>query len=236
MRRLRVKKAVSFCIILLFIPGLILAGALLFSQEQYAVFSLLVAFAACIPFFLAFERKQPKARESILIAVMVALSVAGRILFAALPGFKPVTALVVITALHFGPEAGFLTGALSALLSNIYFGQGPWTPFQMLVWGLIGFVAGLLARPLKKHLVLLLLYGVVAGAAFSLIMDIWTVLSFGEGWRWDRYGLALLSALPFTAVYAASNVIFLLLPGIPLNHVLERIKKRYGLREYYAKQ
>ena len=232
MRKALFKKWLSFGVILLAIPVLVLLGALLFAGKQYAVFSLLAALAACIPFFLSFEKKEPKARESILIAVLVALSVAGRIVFAALPGFKPVTALVVIAALHFGPEAGFLTGAMSALLSNIYFGQGPWTPFQMFVWGFIGFAAGLLARPLKKHLLLLLFYGVLAGVAFSMMMDIWTVLSFGEGWRWDRYGMAIISAIPFTAVYAVSNVIFLLLPGIPLNRVLERVKKRYGLREY----
>lgn len=226
---LPVKKAVSYGVILAAIPLLLALGVFLFAQKQYALISVLLAFAACVPFFLSFEKKKPMARQTVLIAVMVALSVAGRMALAFLPSVKPVTALVIITALYFGPEAGFLTGSLSALLSNIYFGQGPWTPFQMFAWGILGFAAGLLQRPLKKHFWLLLLYSALAGAAFSMLMDLYTVLSFGEGFRLDRYGAALLSALPITAVYAVSNVIFMLALRIPLGKILERIKQRYDL-------
>ena len=223
------KKAVSYGLILAAGPLLLLSGVFLFAQKQYAVISVLLAFAACLPFFLSFEKKKPLARQTVLIAVMVALSVAGRMAFAVLPSVKPVTALVIITALYFGPEAGFLTGSLSALLSNIYFGQGPWTPFQMFAWGILGFAAGLIRRPLQKHFWLLLLYSVLSGAVFSMLMDVYTVLSFGEGFRLDRYGAALLSALPVTAVYAVSNLAFMLMLYIPLGKALERIKRRYGL-------
>ncbi len=107
----------------------------------------LVFLVACaIPFFLVYDRKKPQARELIPIAVMAALGVVGRTVFAIipLPNFKPVSAIVIITAISFGPEAGFLTGALTGFVSNFIFGQGPWTPWQMFCWGMIGFIAGLL--------------------------------------------------------------------------------------------
>jgi len=102
--------------------------------------------ASATPFFLVFDRKKPEAREMIPIAVMAALGVVGRTLFSLipLPNFKPVSAIVIITGVAFGPEAGFLTGALTGFVSNFIFGQGPWTPWQMFCWGMIGFAAGLL--------------------------------------------------------------------------------------------
>lgn len=93
---------------------------------------------------------QDECQKIALIAVMTAMSVAGRFVFAALPGFKPVTAVVVLCGMYLGADAGFICGALSALISNCYFGQGPWTPFQMLVWGIIGLVAGLSGKQLQK--------------------------------------------------------------------------------------
>jgi energy-coupling factor transport system substrate-specific component len=107
----------------------------------------LVFLAACsIPFVLVFDRKKPKPRDMIPMAVMAAIGVVGRTVFAVipLPNFKPVSAIVIITGVAFGPEAGFMTGALTGFVSNFIFGQGPWTPWQMFSWGLIGFIAGLL--------------------------------------------------------------------------------------------
>ena len=98
-------------------------------------------------FITGFERKVTGTRRMVLVAVMTAISVLGRFI----PFFKPITALTVITAMYLGGEAGFLVGSLSALLSNFYFGQGPWTAFQMLAWGLIGYVAGLIAESLKRN-------------------------------------------------------------------------------------
>lgn len=97
-----------------------------------------------------FRKRDTSSKELVVLCVMIALSAAGRFIFAWLPGFKPVTAITVITAMWLGRDAGFAVGALSAAVSNFYFGQGPWTPFQMLAWGLIGFSAGVLAGPMRK--------------------------------------------------------------------------------------
>ena len=141
-----------------------------------------------------------------------------------LPFFKPVTAFVIIAGVAFGGEAGFLTGSLSAVLSNFYFGQGPWTPFQMLAWGIIGLLAGVFAKGLKKSRLLLYGFGALSGVLFSLLVDVWTAL-----WTGISYVAALLSALPVTAVYAVSNVVFLLVLARPVGEMLERVKTKYGL-------
>ena len=160
---------------------------------------------------------------------MTALSVAGRLLFAVLPGFKPVTAMVVLTAMYFGGEAGFLTGALTAVLSNFYFGQGPWTPFQMVTWGLLGFVAGLLRNRLKASRLFLALYGAVAGVAFSLLMDVWTAVWIDGTLTLSRYLASVATSGGYMLLYALSNVIFLLLLRKPMGEILGRIQKKYGI-------
>ena len=228
-RSARLRRALGILLPFVLIPAAVLWFALGAGRGHYALSSMLVTFMALILFSCGFERRKTGSRRMILVAVMTALSVAGRFLFSALPFFKPITAMVVVTAIYVGPEAGFLTGALSALISNFYFGQGPWTPFQMLSWGLLGLFAGLLARPLKRSRVLLSLYGIIAGAAYSLIMDVWTVLWYNGGFSAELYAAALAAALPITLTYAISNVIFLNLICRPFGEKLERVKTKYGV-------
>ena len=223
------KKLLINLIVLGLIPLTVLAGAVIFKDKQYAWITICIAVFACVPFFLAFENGKTRVKEMMIIAVMVSLTVVGRIIFTPLPGFKPVTAIVVITAMYFGGEAGFLTGALSAVISDFYFGQGPWTPFQMFVWGLIGFIAGVISNPLKRSRILLGVYGIISGVLFSLLMDVWTVLWWDGSFTLTRYLAATVSAARFTVVYAVSNVIFLLLLQKPIGKKLERIKDKYGM-------
>ena len=161
----------------------------------------------------------------VIVAVMTALCIVGRFI----PFFKPVTALTIITAMYFGGEAGFFVGAMSAVLSNFYFGQGPWTPFQMLAWGLVGLFAGYLAKPLKTGKVFLLFFGVLSGVIFSFVMDIWTVLWYNGTFDFGMYLSAMSAAVPHTALYAISNFIFLWLLAKPIGEKLERIKIKYGV-------
>lgn len=223
------KRWVTYLIFCLLVPAAVVGGAWLFADRQYAWVSLCVAILSCVPFFLHFERREADTKKLILIAVMIALSVIGRILFTPLPGFKPVTAMVVITAMYFGGEAGFMTGALSAVISNFYFGQGPWTPFQMFSWGVLGLLAGALAQPLRRSRIMLALYGVLSGVLYSLLMDVWTVLWADGYFNLVRYVAAITSAVPFTITYAVSNVVFLLLFARPIGKILERICVKYAL-------
>ena len=162
-------------------------------------------------------------RRIVLVAIMTALSIAGRFI----PMFKPVTAMTIITGAYLGGGSGFLVGALSALLSNFYFGQGPWTPFQMMAWGSIGIVAGCLAKWLKGSRMFMLMFGLLSGIAYSLIMDIWTVLWYAKGFDWSLYMVALVTAIPHTVLYSISNLIFLFIMAKPFGVKLERIKIKY---------
>ena len=141
----------------------------------------------------------------------------------------PVTAIVVIAGIYLGAESGFLCGALSAVLSNIIFGQGPWTPFQMFSWGLIGFLAAITSPLLKKSKLALAIYGVFSGILFSLLMDGFSALWAEGTFSLSRYGAFIVAALPVTAVYAVSNVIFLLALSALMGEKLERITRKYGI-------
>ncbi len=223
------KSIITLAIFIILIPVIVLLGASVFKEKSYAFTILLVAFASLIPLFYAFERKENSSKELTIIAVMVALSSIGRFIFAFLPGFKPVTAITIIAAIYLGKEAGFVIGSLSAVISNFYFGQGPWTPFQMLSWGLIGLVAGLLAKKLKGNKVLLSLFGIFAGVFYSLALDVWTTLWVDGTFNIARYLASITTAIPITIEYAVSNVIFLLLLTKPLGSKLNRIKTKFGL-------
>ena len=118
---------------------------------------------SCIPYYFKYEKRKPQTRESVVLAVMIALTVASRMIFSFAPGFKPVSAMVIICGMAFGRESGFLCGSLSAVVSNFFFGQGPWTPFQMLAWGMIGWIAGILNQRkwLEHSKILLTIFGIL---------------------------------------------------------------------------
>ena len=221
----KVKKVFKIIIPLAIIPAVTVCGSLVFDEQKHIFVSLMVAFFSLVLFITGFEKKVTGTRRMVLVAVMTAISVLGRFI----PFFKPITAITVITAMYLGGEAGFLVGSLSALLSNFYFGQGPWTAFQMLAWGLIGFFAGLIAETLKKNRGLLLLYGVLSGIIFSFIMDVWTVLWYNAGFDVELYLLSIEAAVPHTILYAVSNFIFLFVLAKPFGDKLERIKIKYGV-------
>lgn len=224
------KNIISMIIYLVLIPLIILIGVKLFNDRRYNIISMIIAFVACLPFFIKFEKEKIATRELVIIAAMSAISVVGRIIFAPIPGFKPVTAIVIITGIAFGYQAGFLTGAISAIVSNMFFGQGPWTPFQMFVWGMIGFIAGLVLYNKEKiNKVVLIGIGLIGGVFFSLMMDIWTTISFDGVFNIKRYLVYVGSSLPFMLIYAISNVVFLLLLTKPLLEKLNRIKIKYGV-------
>lgn len=223
------KKVIKYLCVFLVAPLIVLCGVFFLGDRKYAFVSLALSIVACIPFFVSFEKGKNDARRIVIIAVMTALSVAGRFVFAPIPFFKPVTAIVIITAIYLGAEAGFVTGAFSAVVSNFYFGQGPWTPFQMFAWGLIGFLAGLLAKRLVESKVLLIIFGALSGVVFSFIMDVWTTLWADGTFNIARFIASITTAAPFTVVYMVSNVIFLLLLTKPIGRKLQRLKTKYGI-------
>lgn len=212
-------------ILAVILPILFAVGVSVVGEKKQLAISLGIAVCAVILFLTGFERRRIGSRRAVVTAAMTAMCVIGRFI----PVFKPMTALIVISAVYLGAEAGFTVGALCAFVSDFYFGQGPWTPFQMLGFGLIGLFAGYLSPLLKKSRVFLLTYGALAGVFYSFLMDIWTVLWYNGNFDFSLYLAALVTAIPHTAVYIVSNLLFLVIAARPLGKRLDRISVKYGL-------
>ena len=134
---------VSAALIFIAIPVVILAGAKLFNDRNYISISLVILALTMLPFFMVFERRKPKAREIVLIAVMCAITVCAHLVCKVTIPIHAGTAIIIVCGIALGPEVGFLIGALSRFVLNFYAGQGPWSPWQMFCWGLLGFLAGI---------------------------------------------------------------------------------------------
>ena len=224
-RNNRLRNFLKILIPFVLIPILVFTGAIVFAEKRYLLVSFGVAILAIILFIAGFEKKMTGSRRLVIVSVMTAFCIVGRFI----PFFKPITAITVMTAIYLGGESGFLVGALAAVLSNFYFGQGPWTPFQMLAWGLIGLFAGYLSTWLKKSRGLLIAYGIMSGVVYSMVMDVWSVVWYNSSLEWGIYKASMITAIPHTVLYAVSNFIFLWFLAKPIGEKLERIRIKYGV-------
>ena len=217
------------------VPAVIALGMAVWDNRKYYIVSLLIILLSMIPFALLFERRKPKARELVVLAVMVAIGVAGRAAFYMLPQFKPVTAIVIICGVAFGCESGFISGAMIGFLSNFIFGQGPYTPWQMEAWGIVGFIAGLLFHRKDgsvPKLLPLCVYGAVSSFfIYGVLMDISTVFTSGMEVNRQTVLATLQAGVIFNLIHAASTVIFLLVLARPMLKKLDRMRVKYGLLE-----
>ena len=232
--KLSKRTIVAAVIILLAIPITIYIGSYFFGDRRYYFISLLIILQAMLPFALVFESRKPQARELVIIAVLCAIAVAGRLAFFMFPQCKPVIALVIISGVAFGAEAGFLVGAMVGLVSNMFFGQGPWTPWQMFSFGIIGFLAGVLFRKglLSRTPVSLAVFGAFATfIIFGGIMNPASVLMFQSYPTVEMFIAAYLQGIPFDLVHAAATAAFLIIISKPMLEKLDRIKVKYGLIE-----
>lgn len=211
------------------------AGTLLqtiFGSRVYYFISIVIMIYALIPFFMVFEGRKPQAREMIVLATMAALACAGRAAFFMVPSIKPVTAIVIISGIAFGGEAGFLVGAITMLVSNFLFGQGPWTPWQMFAMGFIGFLSGILHQKglLPARRFTLSIYGfLVTFFIYGGIMNPAAMFMSVYEFTWTGLLAMYISGAPVDFIHAASTFIFLWLGARPLLEKLQRIKVKYGL-------
>ena len=234
-RNLSKRTIVASVAILLFIPLTIFAGIFYLDDRQYNLVALLVLLECMLPFVLVFEGRKPKARELVTIAVLCAIGIAGRSAFFMLPQFKPVLALTIIAGVAFGGETGFLVGAVTMLLSNLLFSQGPWTPWQMFAMGIIGFLAGVLFKKgwLRRTRVSLAIFG-----AFTAIIIYGGIMNPAAAFMVSADGITLktliayyITGLPMDLVHAFGTVIFIMLAAEPMLEKMDRIKVKYGLVE-----
>lgn len=189
----------------------------------------LLASALAIAFlFAGIERSRPLLRQMMPTACLAALAAAGRILFAAVPDVKPVSAIAMVTGAFLGRRSGFAVGAFAALLSNFFFGQGAWTPLQMYAWGLVGYLGGVLAeRGLLSRRWQLALAGILSGLLYGAILNGWYVLGYVRPLVFETVAAAFLAGLPFDLVHGLSTAGFLLLVWIRWGRALARIQARY---------
>ncbi|MFM7553392.1 MAG: ECF transporter S component [Actinomycetota bacterium] len=169
-----------------------------------------------------YERGRTGSREIGLVAVLIAAASAGRVLFAAVPGAQPVTAIAIIAGVALGPRAGIAVGAGSALVSNAFLGQGPWTPWQMLLWGLAGLAGGLLAPALRRSRGALVALGVAVSLVFGALMDVWQLAAFGPALTVTAFAAVHARAIPFDLAHAIATAAILGLAGPSLIALVDR--------------
>lgn len=233
-RRLPQRTRVAMSMVLIAIPITIYIGIFYLGDRKYYFISLLILLETMLPFALVFEHRKPQARELVVIAVLCALGVAGRAAFVILPQFKPVVAIVILAAVCLGGETGFLVGAMTGFVSNFFFAQGPWTPWQMFSFGIIGFLAGILFQKgfLRKTRASLCLYGGLSTfLLYGILMDTSAVLMYQAQPTMQALWAAYTLGIPFNLIHAASTVFFLWFAAAPMIEKLERIKQKYGLLE-----
>ena len=227
------KRTIS-AIIMIFaaIPITIFIGIYYFNDQKYLFISLLVMLECMLPFFLVFEKRKFQARELVLIASLCALCISGRAVFYMLPQFKPVTGLVILSGAALGGESGFLVGAVTMLVSNMFFGQGAWTPWQMFALGIIGFISGIIYRKglLPKNRISYALFGFFSATViYGGIMNPASLLMSHTELNLSTLTAFYLSGLPMDIIHGLSTAVFLYIGAEAVLQKLERIKTKYGL-------
>ncbi len=211
------------------VPAVLLACAI-WQPDQAAWLTVFVAVAAIAIFLTGYEKSQPGLRQIMPAVVLGAFAAAGRILFVLIPDFKPVAAIAIMAGAIFGQHCGFMVGALAALTSNAFFGQGAWTPWQMYAWGLVGYLGGVLGRRgmLKKRLARDA-FGFASCLLYGAILDTWNLVSFVRPITWQTLLINYLWGLPHTLVQGFATLVFLRLIWAPWNRKLLRIRTKYNL-------
>jgi len=203
------------------------------TPRQAALALLLLAAALLVAGAAWLEPGLGASKTLALVATLAAAAAGGRVLFAAIPGVQPVTVIAVAAGAALGARAGFGVGALAALASNFFLGQGPWTPWQMLAWGACGAVGALLAPWLRRRVVLA---GVtfVLGLAFSSFMDLWNWLTFYDQHTWATLLATNARGLPFDLAHAIGNVVIAFIAGPELLELLDRYGRRLRTEVVWA--
>lgn len=199
-----------------------------YQWQQSALITSIVALASLGLLMVDFERTRPGLRQIMPCVVMGSLAAAGRVLLFAIPDVKPVSALCILAGAVFGPRCGFITGAIAALVSNFFLGQGAWTPWQMYSWGLVGYGAGLLAqKSLLDKRAVLFGYGFGSALLFGFIMNSWHIVGFVHPITLPAVIAAFGAGLPFDIVHGIATVVFLRILYEPLSRKLKRIRDMY---------
>ncbi len=235
-KKVNIKGILSVICCLILIPACILVMWKVGGRSFY-IGSVVIIVLAMIPFFITFEGRKPDARELVVIAVLSAIAAVSRVAFIMIPHFKPIIAVIIITGISFGPQAGFLTGAISAVASDFVFGMGPWTPWQMFSFGMAGFIAGLLAKVgimtgkngIKDGIIGFIIVVLIVGP----ILDTSSVFSMASEINLGAFATYFASGFPVNVILATCTFLTILLFSKPMTEKLDRIKLKYGMLEEF---
>lgn len=231
-KKLVKRTLIASFLILITIPLTIYVGSLYFGNKKYFLISTLIILQTMIPFMLLFENRKPKSREIVIISVLCGIAVAGRVVFSAIPQFKPLLAVAIVAAVSFGGETGFLVGAISIFVSNFFLAQGMWTPWQMFAAGIIGFIAGILFKKgfIRKTRGSLCIYGGLSTLLiYGIIMNTASVIIYQPNPTTEMFLSAYLLGFPMDVIHAISTVLFLWFASPLMLEKLMRVQEKYGI-------
>ena len=226
------KKALMLFTVLGSLVFVLIWHTLFAKSINYYISSIVVLVLSMLPLFAAFEAKSLTARDLTLTATLIALAVVGRAAFYLIPQVKPIAAIVIASAVCLGSQRGYIIGAFSAFVSNFIFGQGIWTPFQMVALGTVGLLAGLVFQRLKVNRYTLSVVGFfLASFVYGIIVDMSTVLSvYGNNITLKGALSVYASGAVFNLVFGVSTAVFLFLFGMPFITKIERISTKYAIK------
>lgn len=209
----------------------------MFGDRIYLIVSVALIVLAIVVFVRGFEKKKPGTKDVVLISVMISLAVVGRLVFFMIPQFKPCAAIIIITGIMLGKQAGFLSGVLTAFISDFFFGMGPWTVWQMIAFGIIGVLSAIIFNEdrIKKMggygKLILCCYGfVVTFFVYGIIMDTATVFMVTDKPTVKIFVATYLSGVIFNMIHGISTFIFLYLMANPLSKKIKRVLVKYQNR------
>ncbi|KQL53134.1 hypothetical protein AN964_06180 [Heyndrickxia shackletonii] len=223
----RSRNVLGFLVILLL---LLLVAFTLIAQHHYILVSILFMVCTFLPFIIRFERRKVSGRELVMLAVLAAIAAVSRIPFSSIPNVQPTTFVIIVTGAALGAESGFVVGALAALVSNLFLGQGPWTPWQMYAWGMIGMIAGFLRNTwFMRTTISRCLFGFIAGFLFDWLMNLSYVVTIFQNITLAQFIAYYAIGFYFDLAHALSNVFFLAIFSNSWVKILIRFRKKYGL-------
>lgn len=231
-KKLHVLNVVSVFCLFVFAPILVFLSYKYLSSKYYFISAIGIILLSVFPFFLMFEKRKIKTTEIVTVSVMIALCVTSRLAFAFVPQVKPLCAFVIVTAIAFGSNVGFVTGATSIFVSNFAFGQGMFTPFQMLGMGLVGFLCGIIfhGRKIRKNRVAVaVIGGALTFLVYGFIVDACSVLMMASDFSVKSVLAIYASGVPFNLVHAGTTAAVLFFVNKPMQDKLSRLNTKYGI-------
>ena len=209
----------------------------MFGDRIYLIVSVALIILAIVLFVRGFEKKKPATKDVVLISVMISLAVVGRLVFFMIPQFKPCAAVIIITGIMLGKQAGFLSGVMTAFISDMFFGMGPWTLWQMIGFGLIGLISAIIFNQERIEKMggfaklILCTYGfLVTFLLYGLLMDTATVFMVTDKPKLSTFIATYSAGIVFNMIHGISTFIFLYLMANPLSKKIKRVLVKYGNR------